>query len=93
MRAASAVAAAPWPRLVPLLADFWSDVCSRVERRHRAGRLKQWLNYLRLAYPEAQQAFDALRAVNDADAIGAWVLRIQELPALDGRGLVADLAL
>ncbi len=89
----AAVAAAPWPRLVPLLADFWSDVCSRVERRHRAGRLKQWLNYLRLAYPEAQQAFDALRAVNDADAIGAWVLRIQELPALDGRGLVADLAL
>ena len=89
----AAVAAAPWPRLVPLLADFWADVCSRVERRHRAGRLKQWLNYLRLAYPEAQQAFDALRAVNDADAIGAWVLRIQELPALDGRGLVADLAL
>ena len=25
--------------------------------------------------------FDALRAVNDPDAISAWVLRIQELPA------------
>jgi len=34
-----------------------------------------------VAYPEAEQAFDALRAVNDPDAIGAWVLRIQELPA------------
>ena len=77
----AAVAALPWRRVVPLLADFWADVCGRVERRHRAGRLKQWLNYLRVAYPEAQQAFDALRAVNDPDAISAWVLRIQELPA------------
>ena len=77
----AAVAALPWRRVVPLLADFWRDVCGRVERRHRAGRLKQWLNYLRVAYPEAEQAFDALRVVNDPDAIGAWVLRIQELPA------------
>ena len=77
----AAVAALPWRRVVPLLAEFWRDVCGRVERRHRAGRLKQWLNYLRVAYPEAEQAFDALRAVNDPDAIGAWVLRIQELPA------------
>ena len=77
----AAVAVLPWRRVVPLLADFWRDVCGRVERRHRAGRLKQWLNYLRVAYPEAEQAFDALRAVNDPDAIGAWVLRIQELPA------------
>lgn len=77
----AAVAALPWHRVVPLLADFWRDVSGRVERRHRAGRLKQWLNYLRVAYPEAQQAFDALRIVNDPDAIGTWVLRIQELPA------------
>lgn len=77
----AAVAVLPWRRVVPLLADFWRDVCGRVERRHRAGRLKQWLNYLRVAYPEAEQAFDALRVVNDPDAIGAWVLRIQELPA------------
>ncbi|QTD44079.1 tRNA dihydrouridine synthase [Ottowia testudinis] len=78
----AAVAALPWRRVVPLLADFWRDVCTRVERRHRAGRLKQWLNYLRVAYPEAQQAFDALRLVNDPEAIGAWLLSIEELPAL-----------
>ncbi len=77
----AAVAALPWRRVVPLLADFWADVCTRVERRHRAGRLKQWLNYLRVAYPEAQQAFDALRAVNDSDAISAWVRRAQALAA------------
>ena len=77
----AAVAALPWRRVLPLLADFWRDVCGRVEHRHRAGRLKQWLNYLRVAYPEAQQAFDALRTVNDPAAITAWLLRIQELPA------------
>ncbi len=77
----AAVAALPWPRLVPLLADFWADVCGRVERRHRAGRLKQWLSALREAYPEAQQAFDALRLVNDPAAIDAWMLQITELSA------------
>lgn len=78
----AATAALPWPALLPLLADFWAEVRGRVERRHQAGRLKQWLNYLRIAYPEAQQAFDALRAVNDPDALSAWLLlSIQELPA------------
>jgi tRNA-dihydrouridine synthase C len=67
---------------VPLLAEFWQDVCGRVERRHRAGRLKQWLNHLRHAYPEAQQAFDALRASNEPEAISAWLLQNQELTAL-----------
>ncbi len=86
-----AVAALPWRRLVPLLVDFWADVCGRVERRHRAGRLKQWLSTLRLAYPEAQGAFDALRTVNDADRIGAWVLQIQELNALAESALEAPL--
>ena len=82
-----AVIALPWPQVLPLLAAFWQDVCQRVERRHRAGRLKQWLNHLRHAYPQAQQAFDALRTINDAHAIGAWVLQIQELPAPIGCGL------
>lgn len=78
----AAIAALPWRRLVPLLADFWLDVTARVERRHRAGRLKQWLNYLRVAYPQAQQAFDALRAVNDPQAVGVWVQHTQAQYAL-----------
>ena len=89
----SAVAAMPWPRLVPLLADFWADVCTRVERRHRAGRLKQWLNYLRVAYPEGQRAFDALRAVNDVDAISAWMLQNTEHFALQVLALEPEIVL
>jgi tRNA-dihydrouridine synthase C len=62
-----------WSEVVPLLGVFWLQVVIRVERRHRAGRLKQWLNYLRHRYPEAQAAFDALRLSNDPAHIEAWL--------------------
>ena len=65
----------PWAQVQPLLHSFWQLVEGRVERRHRAGRLKQWLNLLRRRYPEAQAAFDELRTTNDADALSAWLLR------------------
>ena len=60
-----------WDDLLPLMADFWRRVGTRVEPRHRAGRLKQWLNLLRRRYPEAQLAYDRLRLVNDPAALGA----------------------
>ncbi|MEY4506050.1 MAG: tRNA-dihydrouridine synthase [Pseudomonadota bacterium] len=62
-----------WASLQPLMAHFWTRVCARVERRHRAGRLKQWLNHLRHHYPEAQQAFDDLRERNDPEHMQAWI--------------------
>ena len=60
-----------WPQLQPLLAHYWQLIAGHVEARHRAGRLKQWLNLLRRRYPEAQVAFDAVRVTNDcADVAG-----------------------
>lgn len=67
----------PWQVLPPLMALFWQQVSARVERRHRAGRLKQWLNYLRKRYPEAQAAFDELRLLNEPADIEAWLRRAQ----------------
>lgn len=63
----------PWSQIEPLLGLFWDRVSARVERRHRAGRLKQWLNYLRRTYPEAQVAFDQLRLLHDPVLIEAWL--------------------
>jgi tRNA-dihydrouridine synthase C len=63
----------PWDELLPLIADFWARVSARVEPRHRAGRLKQWLNLLRRRYPEAQRAYDALRLDNDPARV-AWTM-------------------
>ena len=62
-----------WQTLLPFIADFWHIVCSRLEPRQQAGRLKQWLNFLRRRYPQAEVAYMALRTVNDAAAIDAWM--------------------
>ncbi|TAG45859.1 MAG: tRNA dihydrouridine(16) synthase DusC [Betaproteobacteria bacterium] len=64
-----------WPDLLPLIAEFWKLVSARVIRKHRAGRLKQWLNMLRRRFPEAELAYAALRTINDSDAIDAWLRR------------------
>jgi tRNA-dihydrouridine synthase C len=60
--AASGVA---WAELQPLLAAFWRLVCGHVEPRARAGRLKQWLNYLRRRHPQAEAAYAQVRTIND----------------------------
>ena len=59
-------AAAPdWEALRPLVRHYWHRIGGHVSPRHRAGRLKQWLNLLRRRFPEAQAAFDTVRAFND----------------------------
>ena len=54
-----------WARLLTLIEHYWGRIAAHVSPRHRAGRLKQWLNLLRRRHPEAQQLFDAVRTVND----------------------------
>jgi tRNA-dihydrouridine synthase C len=62
-----------WAELLPLLAEFWRIVCARLERRSQAGRFKQWLNFLRRRFPEAEVAYQQLRTVNDPALIEAWL--------------------
>ena len=62
-----------WPMLVPLLADFWHIVCTRLDTRSRAGRLKQWLNFLRRRFPEAESAYQTLKTINDPALIDEWL--------------------
>jgi tRNA-dihydrouridine synthase C len=63
-----------WQTLLPLIADFWHVVCSRLERRQQAGRLKQWLNFLRHRYPEAEQAYMAVRTFSEPEVIDQWLV-------------------
>ena len=69
-------AALPWAALPPLLRHFWRDVCQRVQPRHCAGRLKQWLHALRAHYPQAAALFAELRAASDTAAITACLERL-----------------
>ena len=66
-----------WPELLPFLAEFWWLVCSRIDPRARAGRLKQWLNFLRRRFPEAEIAYQTLKTVNDPALVDAWVAGLQ----------------
>ena len=65
--------AVTWTQIVGLMRLFWQGIALRVAPRHRAGRLKQWLNYLRRVYPEAQEAFDQLRLLHDPAKVDQWL--------------------
>ena len=67
--------AVDWPSLMPLVVDFWHIVCTRLDSKARAGRLKQWLNFLRRRFPEAEVAYQALKRVNDPAVIDDWLVK------------------
>ncbi|MDE1949906.1 MAG: tRNA-dihydrouridine synthase [Burkholderiales bacterium] len=64
-----------WSELLPLVEGYWQHIGRReaapVAPRHRAGRLKQWLNLLRRRYPEAEVAYQAVRTINEPGAVAA----------------------
>src|SRR6218665_3250528 len=59
----------PWAELQPLMQDFFALVRRHVAPKHQAGRLKQWLHYLRRHYPEAEEAYLRVRTINAADQL------------------------
>jgi tRNA-dihydrouridine synthase C len=67
-----------WGDLQPLMQAFWVRIGTRVAARHRAGRLKQWLNLLRRAHPEAEAAFQRVRETQDPAQVAAllWPAQI-----------------
>ncbi|NQW79609.1 MAG: tRNA-dihydrouridine synthase [Polaromonas sp.] len=77
-----ASAALTWSQLLPHIDDFWLLVCSRLDAKSRAGRLKQWLNFLRRRFPEAEVAYQQLKTVNDPVLVGDWLARQSRIAAL-----------
>jgi tRNA-dihydrouridine synthase C len=71
-----------WQELLPQLGAFWLLVCARLERKQQAGRLKQWLNFLRRKYPQAQAAYLELRTTNDPQVIHRWMAAQCVLPVV-----------
>ncbi len=70
-----------WPSLLPLVAQFWHIVCTRLDRRSQAGRLKQWLNFLRRRFPEAEVAYQSLKTINDPAVIDEWLVNAMGAPS------------
>jgi tRNA-dihydrouridine synthase C len=74
-----------WADLVPLLHHFWQINTGHIDPRARAGRMKQWLNFLRRVHPQAERAYQALRTLNDSRTVEAWLVEhLAAPPALPG---------
>jgi tRNA-dihydrouridine synthase C len=63
-----------WEALLPLIGAFWVLVVERLELRQQAGRLKQWLNFLRRRYPQAEVAYGELRTLHDPVPVTQWMV-------------------
>ena len=87
MRAQATDPFVTWQALLPLVADFWQIVGAHIAPHHHAGRLKQWLNFLRRRYPQAQDAFAAIRTINDPALVSRQLFA--RVPVLDDRTLLA----
>jgi tRNA-dihydrouridine synthase C len=55
-----------WASLQPLLRHFWGLIVAHIEPRARAGRMKQWLHYLRQRHPQAEEAYQQIRTLTDS---------------------------
>ena len=62
-----------WAQLLPLVLDFWHIVTTRLDNKAQAGRLKQWLNFLRRRFPEAEVAYQSLKRINNPELVDAWL--------------------
>ena len=60
-----------WATLTPAIALFWARVRFKLAACHAPGRLKQWLNFLRRNFPQAEALFQRLRPLRDARDIDA----------------------
>jgi tRNA-dihydrouridine synthase C len=66
-----------WDDVANQMRTFWTLVGGHVTPRHQAGRLKQWLNFLRRHYPQAQLAYEQLRTINDPALVNAWLNELE----------------
>lgn len=76
-----------WEELQPLLHLFWQLVNQRVQERHRAGRLKQWLHYLRRYSLDAQAAYERVRTLNDPQQVAAVLFSHQASDRTSGKAM------
>ncbi|WP_203569996.1 MULTISPECIES: tRNA dihydrouridine synthase [Deefgea] len=61
-----------WQQLQPLFVTFWQQVLIHCYPKYQAGRLKQWLNYLRKHHPEAEVLFQQIKTLNQPEQIEAF---------------------
>lgn len=64
---------AQWSTTAPLVQEFWNSITAEMSTRYCAGRLKQWLIFLKDLYPEAEALFIAVRKLTEIDEIQPFI--------------------
>lgn len=59
----------PWAEVLTLLAHFFEETSLAYPSKHMGNRVKQWLSYLRIHYPEAGALFEAIKREKQKDTI------------------------
>jgi tRNA-dihydrouridine synthase C len=76
-----------WHELLGLIEEFWRLVVLHLERDQQTGRLKQWLNLMRRVFPEAQDAFLAVKTFHNPNDVVCWLQNQRQLKKYDGLSL------
>ncbi|MFT7561525.1 MAG: tRNA-dihydrouridine synthase C [Flavobacteriales bacterium] len=63
-----------WPEIVNKLIEFFEATSASYPAKFMGNRLKQWLHYLQLTYPDAKRLFDTLKRLKDYDKIRALLI-------------------
>ena len=82
--------AVTWVQLLPLVLDFWHIVTTRLDNKGQAGRLKQWLNFLRRRFPEAEVAYQSLKTINNPALVEAWLASVSQIAQLQHENAHAE---
>ena len=54
-----------WQQVCQLLVQYADIACDKQKPYYFSSRIKQWLRYLKLQYPEAQQLFEQIKTIHD----------------------------
>jgi tRNA-dihydrouridine synthase C len=66
-----------------LIQEFWRQVVLYLEHDQQTGRLKQWLNLMRRVFPQAQEAFLAVKAFHDPADVARWLQRQRGIASVE----------
>ncbi len=69
----------PWVQLAPLLVHFWQELSTTLSSKDRVGRIKQWVNYLRQAHPEAEVLWHSIRLEKCTQTIDGLLPRLESV--------------
>jgi len=66
-----------WDAILPTLQQFWVDVAGTGTDAQLAGRIKQWLSYLRRRWPQAAQLLEQVKRETRPEVIGQLLTDFQ----------------